>query len=279
MISEFRASLVVSESFLLMFRHFLTIFSIAFICCLPMTLLLFSDMDRRGEAFANRTVDEIRRDREERESRAALAGLSIYVTYPLATGAIALAVYRSLRGERVSFFESFGAAVKRIFALFGVFICSILAVGASLFPAGFFASALAGQGSSWMGLVVALLLACLGVVVMMMVSVASPVCVVERKGVFASLRRSQELTAGYRWRLFLALFGVAITGYLLLIIVAAALGMIEFLHQYRWTALTLGAAAITFLVAWTATATALAYYQLRSVKESVDIVDVAAVFD
>jgi hypothetical protein len=284
MISEFRASIVISESFYLLFRHFVTIFSIAFICCLPMTLAFLADWDRRAEPAELGDLTEIVQAREDRETRKTIAGLSFYIAFPLATGAIALAVYRSLRGERVSLLESLGAALRRIFTLLGVFVCSVVAVCVAFLPALLFASAFRGMLPLWITLVVTLVLLVIGFNLMMMVSVAAPVAVVERKGVFASLQRSQELTAGHRWRMFLALFGVALAGFLLIFVVgrgvvAVALSMSDFLQGSPWIAQFMGVFSLTFLMAWTATATALGYYQLRSVKELVDVVDVAAVFD
>jgi uncharacterized membrane protein len=108
-----------------------------------------------------------------------------------------------------------------------------------------------------------------------MLWVAVPVTVIERPGVFASLSRSAVLTKGYRWRIFGA--------YLLItLLVAILFGVIAVV-----VAPLVGVSA-TILVEWLGSAassavgavlSAVGYFRLRSIKEGVDIEDVAKVFD
>lgn len=283
---DIRAGRIVGESFKQIFRNALTVFPIALLCCLPMVVAL----DKVEKMERERRKDFLQRDSPARREMdpAALAGLlSFYVAYPLACGAIAFAVHQSMRGRRASFFESFGAGLKRVFALFGVFLCSILFMMIGFVPAMMFLAF--GFGVlPWVVLVLgAALLFILGIGAFMMVYVAIPVLVVERKGVFASMRRSRELTAGHRWQLFVAMFGVVVLGYVFGLVAAFAAGTwqvkvasnFEKISDTSTTALVLTTAVMSFLTAWTAAAAAVAYSHLVGVKDAVDVQDVAEVFD
>jgi MFS family permease len=63
-----------------------------------------------------------------------------------------------------------------------------------------------------------------GIIVMVMWSVAAPAVVVERDGVFRALSRSQELTRGFRWKIF-GLFLVLLVIYVLLFSVLGVVGL------------------------------------------------------
>ena len=282
MISEFRAGRVVGESFKLVFRHFLTIGGISFICCLPLIAVFASEpttQDDPEEAFQRSALSRS----AARDPNQLLASLAMYLTYPLAAGSIAFAVYRSLRGQRVSFLESFGAGLKRILPLFGILVCSFLFIGMGFLPAFFFLSY--GLGSiPWVFLVIGTLLLLIpGFMLVMMVYVANPVCIVEKKGVFASMRRSRELSYGHRWQLFVAMIGVGLLAYIFTWVVGFATAQVFIglrTDPRSSMILPIGVTVLMmFFLSWSTTAPAVAYYHLRSVKDSVEVDDVANVFD
>ena len=112
-----------------------------------------------------------------------------------------------------------------------------------------------------------------GLMLMTMWWVAVPAAVVERTGIIESLRRSVELTRGYRWKVF---------------------GVIIFIYigQFaldRLTNVVLSAAPIFNLVvnflimaaitAYFAVVTAVCYHDLRVLKDGIGIHDIAKVFD
>ena len=68
----------------------------------------------------------------------------------------------------------------------------------------------------------AILLVIPGIIVWCIYAVAIPVCVVERRGVSASLKRSSFLTRGNRWRIFGAL-AVVLTAIIAIVVVGALL--------------------------------------------------------
>lgn len=81
-----------------------------------------------------------------------------------------------------------------------------------------------------------------GIIIMLMWSVAAPAVVVERDGVFRALRRSQELTKGFRWKIF-GLFLILLVIYALLFTVLGVIG----LSSLRTSVATTGFTVINFI--------------------------------
>ncbi len=118
---------------------------------------------------------------------------------------------------------------------------------------------------------------------MSMFFVSLPVCIVEKRGVFASMGRSEDLTRGHRWRVF----GI----YLLLTVVLGIIGGIVQVVAGGIARPAVGAAgAITVATiinfVWNAMAGAfqavvavVTYHDLRVIKEGIDVEQIAAVFD
>jgi hypothetical protein len=103
--------------------------------------------------------------------------------------------------------------------------------------------------------------------------VTVPVAVVERAGVVASLKRSADLTRGYRWRVFGILLVLALVNAFVEWIVLVPFNPGEMAHTIVGFVVT---AAFT---AWGAVAMAVAYHDLRLEKEGVGVNEIAAVFD
>jgi len=102
-----------------------------------------------------------------------------------------------------------------------------------------------------------------GVIVALIVSVAIPACVIEDLGPFDSLRRSDELTSGFRWRIFgvLALFTIAT--WIGNTLVQALYGVVA-----PWAGLVLEALWTGVDVAVNAIVAAVLYVALRAAKRS-----------
>ena len=185
------------------------------------------------------------------------------VLYALSTAACLSGAYHTMRGQPFSVGRSLRDGFRRFFPLVGVAIVSTLL--------------------TWLA---ALALLVPGAIVACALYVAVPVCVIERAGVGASLRRSRDLTRGSRWAIF---------GLLLFVLVLAAfvggavtIGMFRLggaenlarlatggLTPYRLVAFLLDAIVRTF----GAVVTAVVYHDLRVAKEGVDLDQIAAVFD
>ena len=114
-----------------------------------------------------------------------------------------------------------------------------------------------------------------GLILYTMWFVGVPACVVERLGPWTSLRRSRELTKGYRWKVFalgLLLVVVNLGGSVVASSLTALAGnpIVGLTGQLIWTGIAAAFSAVVFTVT---------YYDLRVIKEGVDIDQVAAVFD
>jgi hypothetical protein len=168
----------------------------------------------------------------------------------LASAAVTYGVVQELRGRPFAVGESLSVALQRLVPVIGVAIC----VGV-----------LAGLGM--------MLLIVPGLIVVCMYYVATPACIVERLGVFASLSRSAELTKGHRWKVF----GLVLLVALATIVVSFVLGLLGG---------TLGRAPLALISAvWQAVVgtfgailVGVLYFRLRTAREGIDIDQIASVF-
>jgi hypothetical protein len=186
-----------------------------------------------------------------------------------ANAAIVYGVIQELRGQSFTFAGSMRRGFARLGPILGLsVIVSILAVLGFIF------------------LIVP------GFIVMAIYAVALSVCVAERAGVGASMRRSAYLTKGNRWRVFgiqlliivvsmiaVVLFSLAVgVGFGFLVgriggynvTTPLALGLVQVLARYPVQVITGG---------FNAVAGGVLYYKLRVAREGVDIDKIAAVFD
>ena len=160
-------------------------------------------------------------------------------------------------------------------------------LGAALAHAGrnflaLFATTIIFFGAFYLGLVVLIVP---GLVVLCRYFVAGPVCVIERTGPLQALKRSAELTKGFRWKLL-------ILGLLLLVLQIAPRLAINFEEisaafqgpgaapgqvNYLKYAATIIADALS--TSFTFVASAVTYFQLLRMKEGADVRQLATVFD
>ena len=160
--------------------------------------------------------------------------------------------FQEMRGAPVILVESLQVGWRRILPVIG------LAISATVLMA-------VGFG----------LLIVPGLIVTAMLFVATPVCVVEQLGPFASLERSAQLTKGHRWKIF-GLLLLAVPAAIVSEAVDLAMEMVDggallaSVGQVIWDAIW-GAAAAVLVIA--------AYHDLRVAKEGVDTEQIAAVFE
>ena len=169
-----------------------------------------------------------------------------------ASAAIAYGTLQQLANRRAGVGECLGRSLSLIFPLFGtsivVGLAIILGLAALIVP---------------------------GVILAVMWWLVIPVVVMERPGVFAALGRSAELTKGHRW----SVFGVLI----LVLIIVFAFAFVMHLVMALSGSPTVPP-YISFMIdslgtVLFATASAVAYHDLRVEKEGADANQVAAVFD
>lgn len=181
----------------------------------------------------------------------------------MATATVVYGTFQDLRGTPATFGSSLRHGLATVLPVIGVALLSVLLMMLSgfLFIIPMF-------------------------IVMVMFYVAIPAAVVERPGVIASLKRSAALTKGHRWRIF----GIYVV-IMLVMMMASGIVQAPFMASMMnagpdlmtsgafITSNVLGLLVNAFFTALGAVASAVAYHDLRAVKEGFDIDQYAAVFD
>jgi hypothetical protein len=180
-------------------------------------------------------------------------GIQVVVSlliYSLTVALIVHAAVQAMRGHRVRILQSLAATLPRTVPIMLVSVMTGLLAGLAM-----------------------LLVVVPGVIVYVMLFVAQPACVVERLGADASLSRSAALTKGNRWRIF----GLCLIVFVLRAAVGGVAGLL--LRDTPWAVL-IGVDTLVnaVLLAFYGLVCAVVYYQLRVLREGVDIERIAAVF-
>jgi MFS family permease len=269
----FRVGRVINQSASVLSRNFPALFLIGAIAYLPIQLAALWLTSLREGVPAGVTQLQV--------------GIAIVVLVltTLLFGMFSQAVilhtaFQSLRHQPTDIVESLKVGLRRIFFLFllaivvGIVALLVtialgLAVGAVIVTA-------RGSIYPFVATIVAFILALVVFAIlctMWFVSVAA--CVVERKGPFGALGRSQALTKGNRWRIFGLMLLLFITSFIISLLIGLILSpigsmIVTFLGNLAWSAIW---------GAYFATAVAVSYHDLRVAKEGVDIEQIASVFD
>lgn len=170
------------------------------------------------------------------------------------TGAVTYGVVQQLRGTPAGLGDVVAMGMQAFFrVLLTGLVCGVLA------------------GIGFVFLVVP------GILAMVWLYAAVPVCVIERKGVVDSMKRSLALTEGSRWPIFGA---VLLLGAIFIGIFVVLFFVLTTVRNFddqppAWLDITI-AVLVTPLMA---TVQAVCYSLLRQGKENVDLKDLAAVFD
>jgi hypothetical protein len=241
--NDLRVGSVISRSGAVMSRHFLSFFIVAVIAYSP-PLLTGSIMQIFEPIEPSKALSVI--------LWAFLGVVLLTVLTNLGNAIILHAAFQDLRRRPVRLVESLKVGLSRFLPLIGlVFVASFLFL---------------------LGMV---LLIIPGLILYTMWFVAVQACVVERLGPWRSLRRSRELTKGFRWKVFalaLPLFVVNAGSSRVIVLVLTALAgpIVGLTGQLIWTGVTAAFTGIVFTVT---------YYDLRAIKEGVDFEQITAVFD
>ena len=251
--TDFRAGRVLARSFSTLFRNIVPFGLLALVLTSPtyVYMILTGSGDPLGQGTA---------------SPAGTIVISIveFLLGYLVTAALVYGTIQDLRNEKASVGDCFSKGLALMFPVVGVAIVSGLITGLAT-----------------------LALIIPGIIAAVMLWVAIPVAVIERRGL-NSLLRSAELTKGYRWRifflillLFVVLIGIgmvmgAVTGVIALTGVSSS-------GEFSSPALT-GLLAMqwifsAFMSALSAVLVAVSYHDLRVAKEGADTDQIAAVFD
>ena len=233
---------VFSRTFGVLFANLVPFLALAFLITLP--VLVFNMMTGGGAAIADPNA----------VGPMFFVGLiiSMVVSY-VVMGALVFGTVQELHGKHAGI----GECISRGLAV----VVPVLAVG-------FLMSILVTLGS--------ILLVVPGIIIFVICFVAIPVAVVERPGIWASIKRSAELTN--RWRIFgLALIfygGLVLIGYALqfagLPVMLPDGSAFSLAVQFAWSALNISICAVFGAVL---------YHDLRVTKEGATTAQIAAVFD
>lgn len=272
---DFRVGRVISQSASVLTGNFPTLFLIGVIAYLPIQLaaLWFTGLAAGGALPAGTSPAQI--------GIAAFLFLFVMIVFSLFAQAVILhAAFQHMRNQPANIFESLKVGLRRFFPLLllGIVmgLLMVLVFAALSMAAGI---VVVISGNTVYTIVATILAVVLGfatvAILYTMWFVAVAACVVERRGPFASMGRSRQLTKEHRWRIFgllLLLFFVStVVSVLIELVLRPAAGTIlTFLVTLAWTAIW---------GAYYAVSVAVSYHDLRVAKEGVDIEQIVAVFD
>jgi hypothetical protein len=173
------------------------------------------------------------------------------ILFTFAQAIVIFAAFQDLRGRNVSAGESLARGLRR-------FLPTILVV-------------LLSAAIMIIGLMI---LVIPGLIAWAALSVAVPVCVVERGGPLGSLSRSAELTRGYWWHIIAVYVGFFIVQSVVTLTIRAAVPV-----QPHLAATILAWLWSVLYTSYTSVFAAMLYHDLRACKEGIGIEEIAAVFD
>ncbi|MER9144390.1 hypothetical protein NKH92_17050 [Mesorhizobium sp. M0871] len=206
-----------------------------------------------------------------------IAGLVLLILAFLAQAALVRATIEDLNGKRPSIGDCIQIALRSFLPTLGIGLVIIVA----MFLVAMILTVIT-MAIPIVGGVIALLSLIPIAMWLISISVAVPVAVQERPGVFASISRSRALTKGSRWRIF-ALFlvlGIVAIGlqvvFTLLFQAAIASGGIS---TTGLIAAAIGSSLLSTIVsAVISVAIAVTYVELRQVKEGTSVDELAQIF-
>lgn len=237
---NFNAGELFAQTFSVYFQHFTPFFLVGILVNIPLMVYNFSFGLHDPEAM----------DAEMTLPIGLGSILIAIVVASLATGALTYGVLQHLKKRSFSTGEILGVGLSLMVTVLAVALIQgiIIFVGA---------------------------LACIipGIIAAVMLSVAVPVAVEERPGVFRALARSTNLTEGYRMGVFAVLFLIGLIHFC----ASFAIGVVSVVSPVA--SFFMSSLEATVYSGISATAGALIYYRLRCIKESVDIDGLASVFD
>jgi len=235
---------VFSRTFGVLFANFVPFLLVAFLLTVP--VLVFNLLAGGGAAVADPAAI----------GPMFFIGLliSMVVSYTV-MGALVFGTVQELHGKRAAM----GECVSRGLAV----VLPVIVIG-------FLVSIMVGVAS--------LALIIPGIIVFVICSVAIPAAVVERPGIWASVKRSAELTKGNRWQVFALMLifygGLMLIGYALQMagipVMVPDGSAFSLVAQFVWSACNVAVYAVFGAVM---------YHDLRVAKEGVTTAQIAAVFD
>lgn len=237
---QFEIGKILSESFSVYFSNFIPFVLLTGIALAPLYLV---------QAYITASPETMALTALSTGLSLVVLGLSAFLCPYIATAAITYGVFQQMRGRDTSVGDCLGRGLS---ALFPVLLLAIVQGFAILFGA----------------------MLCLipGILWSLWWAVSVPAAIEEKLGVFDAMSRSKILTDGYRGDIFGVLFVVGILNFGATLV----LGLLAAKNQTLM--LVLSGIKDLLAVGLSATATAVMYYRLRSIKESIDVDQISSVF-
>jgi hypothetical protein len=272
---DFRIGRVISQSASVLTGNFPILFLIGVITYLPIQLaaLWFTGLTRGGALTPGVSPGQV--------GLAAFGFLFLMIVLSLFSQAVILhTAFQNMRHQPPNIAESLKVGLRRFLPLLllGI-VMGVLMVVVVIALSAAAGITIAITGNTAFTILATILAVILGLatiaILYTMWFVAVAACVVERRGPFSSMGRSNQLTKGHRWRIFgllILLFLVSIVASLLIELILKPLGgtIVTFIITVAWTAIW---------GAYYAVSVAVSYHDLRVAKEGIDIEQIASVFD
>lgn len=193
----------------------------------------------------------------------------------LVTAAVLYGTIQQLRGQHAGIGASVAVGIKRLLPVLGVGILSAFAMAAP-FLLVVIAVFVDSQGLVVLGGLAGIIPF---IIIYCMLYVAVPAAVVEQPGVVGALRRSRELTTGYRGSIFGIVLVLGVLGFIVnKLIQSVFLGdapSMDEVRTFTWVAVGVE----IMMSALFATVTGVVYHDLRLAKDGVETEDLARVFE
>jgi hypothetical protein len=247
---------VLSRTFAVISRNFVTFAALSAIAVIPQTLYSWYFVRSLGGTSATRITYAMYQGGYAPYFFGSVL-VTVVLTYILQAAIVHGTVF-DLNGRRPNFVDCLATGIRNVVPLIAIAILSILGIGLGL-----------------------MLLVVPGIIVALMWSVAVPVRVVESTGIVQSFGRSRELTRGHKGAILGLLVLYVIAAVALDLLLRPLTGMPVFVTagQSLNVVYTIAATALRIITTIVSTVgIASIYYELRSIKEGVGPEQLAAVF-
>ena len=207
-----------------------------------------------------------------------IAGLVIFVLAFLAQAALVRATVEDLNGKRPAIGDCIQMALRSFLPALGIGVVVFLAMVLAGFIMVFIASLI-----PFLGWLIGLAILIAAAIWALSISVAIPVVVQEREGVFGSMSRSRQLTRGSRWSIFWLFLIIGVIAIIIQagfsLVFGLAIASAGGLSSTGATVGAIGSSLVSTIFSTVISVTvAVTYVELRQVKEGTSVDELAEIF-
>lgn len=206
-----------------------------------------------------------------------IAGLVLLALAFLAQAALVRATIEDLNSKRPTIGDCIQIALRSFFPTLGIGLVIILALVLAMLVIGVIAMVI-----PFVGGIIALVALIPVAMWLISISVAVPVVVQERPGVFAAISRSRTLTKGSRWRMFFLFLIIGIVAIALQVVFTLLFQAAVLSGGITTRGIIVGAVGSSLLStifsAVISVAIAVTYVELRRIKEGTGVDELAEIF-